>query len=67
MQRMMTGEVLGEVLTFKLLLFGLILMLSGSLLHLNAFSSLGSSAFLIGGMLFSGCGLVTGNRAAAGR
>jgi len=61
MHRMMTGGVL----TFKLLLFGLILVLFGSLLHLNAFSSLGSSAFLIGGMLFSGCGLLTGNRAAA--
>jgi hypothetical protein len=61
MQRIMTGGVL----TFKLLLFGLILVLFGSLLHLNAFSSLGSSAFLIGGMLFSGCGLLTGNRTAA--
>jgi hypothetical protein len=61
MQRIM----IGGVLTFKLLLFGLILVLFGSLLHLNAFSSLGSSAFLIGGMLFSGCGLLTGNRASA--
>jgi hypothetical protein len=61
MQRIM----IGGVLTFKLLLFGLILVLFGSLLHLNAFSSLGSSAFLIGGMLFSGCGLLTGNRTAA--
>jgi hypothetical protein len=61
MQRIMTGGVL----TFKLLLFGLILVLFGSLLHLNTFSSLGSNAFLIGGMLFSSCGLLTGNRTAA--
>jgi hypothetical protein len=33
MQRIMTGGVL----TFKLLLFGLILVLFGSLLHLNTF------------------------------
>jgi drug/metabolite transporter superfamily protein YnfA len=61
MQRIMTGGVL----TFKLLLFGLTLVVFGGLLHLNAFSSFGSSALLVGGMLLSGSGLLTGNHTAA--